>query len=67
MIMVLTMQIYHVIEGTYYLSNHVLWWCWPPALPRPPGCFLCFPLHRNKYTSIIIIIHTQENIVILKA
>ncbi len=21
-----------------------LWWCWPPALPRPPGCFLCFPI-----------------------
>jgi len=19
------------------------WWCWPPALPRPLGCFLCFP------------------------
>ncbi len=25
-----------------YLTN--LWWCWPPALPRPPGCFLCFPI-----------------------
>lgn len=28
---------------TYYLSKLILWWCIPPALPRPPGCFLCFP------------------------
>ena len=21
----------------------ILWWCCPPALPRPPGCFLCLP------------------------
>lgn len=20
------------------------WWCMPPALPRPPGCFLCLPI-----------------------
>jgi hypothetical protein len=20
------------------------WWCWPPALPRPPGCLRCFPM-----------------------
>lgn len=25
------------------LSKRMRWWCWPPALPRPPGCFLCFP------------------------
>src|SRR5271154_6764302 len=21
----------------------VRWWCCPPAIPRPPGCFRCFP------------------------
>ena len=20
------------------------WWCWPPALPRPPGCLRCLPI-----------------------
>ncbi len=20
------------------------WWCWPPALPRPAGCFRCLPI-----------------------
>jgi len=27
----------------WYLSKFILWWCIPPALPRPPGCFLCLP------------------------
>ena len=22
----------------------ILWWCWPPAIPRPPGCFRCLPM-----------------------
>lgn len=30
-------------SSTYYLSKLILWWCIPPALPRPPGCFLCLP------------------------
>jgi hypothetical protein len=25
------------------LSKFILWWCIPPALPRPPGCLRCFP------------------------
>lgn len=29
---------------TYYLSKLILWWCKPPAFPRPPGCFLCLPV-----------------------
>lgn len=28
----------------WYLSNRIRWWCMPPAFPRPPGCFLCFPI-----------------------
>ena len=24
-------------------SKRMRWWCWPPALPRPPGCFRCLP------------------------
>ncbi len=34
------------IIATYYLSIQVLWWCWPPALPRPPEDFLCLPIQR---------------------
>lgn len=30
-------------RGAHYLSIIIRWWCWPPALPRPPGCFLCLP------------------------
>merc|ERR1719507_2450908 len=26
------------------LPKLILWWCCPPALPRPPGCFLCLPI-----------------------
>jgi len=26
------------------LSKRIRWWCIPPALPRPPGCFLCLPM-----------------------
>ena len=26
-----------------HLSIMILWWCWPPAFPRPPGCLRCFP------------------------
>jgi len=26
------------------LSHKIRWWCCPPALPRPAGCFLCFPI-----------------------
>ena len=33
---------------TYYLSKLILWWCWPPALPRPPGCFLCLPVNEEQ-------------------
>ena len=33
--------------AAYYLSNMMRWWCWPPALPRPPGCFLCLPAKRG--------------------
>ena len=25
---------------TVILVKTDLWWCWPPAFPRPPGCFL---------------------------
>ena len=27
-------------EDTYYFCIMILWWCMPPALPRPLGCFL---------------------------
>lgn len=27
----------------WYLSMLILWWCSPPALPRPPGCLRCLP------------------------
>ncbi|CAN1838690.1 hypothetical protein LINPERHAP1_LOCUS35525 [Linum perenne] len=27
----------------WYLSKRILWWCIPPALPRPPGCLRCLP------------------------
>lgn len=27
----------------WYLSKLILWWCIPPALPRPPGCLRCLP------------------------
>ena len=26
------------------MSKRIRWWCIPPALPRPPGCFLCLPM-----------------------
>ena len=26
------------------MSHKIRWWCCPPALPRPAGCFLCFPI-----------------------
>lgn len=35
-------------SSTYYLSKLILWWCIPPALPRPPGCFLCLPARVNN-------------------
>lgn len=36
-------------DGTsYYLSKLILWWCIPPAFPRPPGCFLCLPKRNFK-------------------
>ena len=39
------------VLNTYNLSKLILWWCCPPALPRPPGCFLCFPYkNSNKYS-----------------
>ena len=28
---------------TYYFSIMILWYVIPPELPRPLGCFLCFP------------------------
>ena len=28
----------------WYLSIMILWWCWPPALPRPEGCLRCLPM-----------------------
>ena len=49
---------------TYYLSKFILWWCSPPALPLPPGCFLCFPgkdtqSHTLEYSNCYIILtHT---------
>ncbi len=26
------------------MSIMMRWWCWPPALPRPPGCLRCLPM-----------------------
>ena len=34
---------YNIILFTYNLSKFILWCVRPPAFPRPPGCFLCFP------------------------
>lgn len=31
-------------NSRWYLSNMMRWWCWPPALPRPPGCLRCLPM-----------------------
>lgn len=31
----------------WYLSKLILWWCIPPALPRPPGCLRCLPEKYN--------------------
>lgn len=39
---------YIYISVTHYLSKLILWWCCPPALPRPPGCFLCFPANTPQ-------------------
>lgn len=33
----------YLLQRTHYLSKLIRWWCMPPAFPRPPGCFLCFP------------------------
>lgn len=35
-------------KWTHYLSKLILWWCCPPAFPRPPGCFLCFPTYKPR-------------------
>jgi hypothetical protein len=35
------------IINTHYLSKLMRWWCWPPALPRPLGCFLCLPVTKD--------------------
>lgn len=38
-----------IIKYAYYLSKLILWWCMPPAFPRPPGCLRCLPA---KYTGV---------------
>lgn len=35
----------------WYLSKFILWWCMPPALPRPPACLRCLP--ESNYAVII--------------
>lgn len=37
-----------LFTATHYLSKLILWWCIPPAFPRPPGCFLCLPVRVTK-------------------
>lgn len=42
--LLLLSQFHHnIILFTYNLSKFILWCVRPPAFPRPPGCFLCFP------------------------
>ncbi len=39
------------------------WWCWPPALPRPPPCLRCLPGTRTiYYSSIKIITHPKQQL-----
>lgn len=43
-------QHFFPFKRTHYLSKLILWWCMPPALPRPPGCFLCLPADTKHIT-----------------
>ena len=43
-------------KWTHYLSKLILWWCCPPAFPRPPGCFLCFPTNKPREKGLMWVI-----------
>lgn len=43
----------------WYLSKLILWWCIPPALPRPPGCLRCFPIKICRINLYLTSIFTK--------
>ena len=45
---------------THYLSKLILWWCCPPALPRPPGCFRCLPEGRERSMNVWRGVHCEQ-------
>ena len=39
------------------------WWCWPPALPLPPGCFRwCLHHHTNEASRSAAVLHQSAKI-----
>ena len=46
------------VSFTYYFIIMILSWCMPPALPRPPGCFLArptLPLPMDTWPLILLV------------
>ena len=44
----------------------VRWWCWPPAKPLPPGCFLCLPIRPWPAETCPRLYYCVSDIIMLK-